>query len=199
MAAPVSEYELASRLSYFLWSSTPDAELLRLAGNKKLSKPAVLEAQVRRMLKDPKSQALVENFAGQWLQFKNIDVLRPDGEKFPEFDEALRHSMRRETELFIDNIFRNNGSILEFLDADYSFLNERLARFYGVKGRNWTRVSTRGHERNAARRRHSRPRQRADDFVLFDADIAGPPRQVDSRESAQCASSSAAALGTCAR
>ncbi len=86
------------------------------------------------MLKDPKSQALVENFAGQWLQFKNIDVLRPDGEKFPEFDEFVRHAMRRETELFIANILRNDGSILEFLDADYTFLNERLARFYGIKG-----------------------------------------------------------------
>jgi hypothetical protein len=133
-AIPVSDYELASRLSYFLWSSTPDSELLRLAGTRKLSQPAVLEAQVRRMLKDPKSAALVENFAGQWLQFKNIDVLRPDAEKFPDFDEALRQSMRRETELFIGNIFQNDASILEFLDASYSFLNERLARFYGVKG-----------------------------------------------------------------
>lgn len=133
-AAPISDIELASRLSYFLWSSTPDAELMRLARIRKLSKPDVLEAQVRRMLKDPKSEALVENFAGQWLQFKNIDVLRPDAEKFPDFDEALRQAMRRETELFIANIFQNNSSILEFLDADYSFLNERLARFYGVKG-----------------------------------------------------------------
>jgi hypothetical protein len=130
----ISDYELASRLSYFLWSSTPDAELLRLAGARQLKLPAVLDAQVRRMLKDVKSQALVENFAGQWLQFKNIDVLRPDGEKFPQFDEFVRDSMRRETELFIDNIFRNDGSILEILDADYTFLNERLARFYGIKG-----------------------------------------------------------------
>jgi hypothetical protein len=107
---------------------------MRLARIRKLSKPDVLEAQVRRMLKDPKLEALVENFAGQWLQFKNIDVLRPDAEKFPDFDEALRQAMRRETELFIANIFQNNSSILEFLDADYSFLNERLARFYGVKG-----------------------------------------------------------------
>jgi hypothetical protein len=133
-SVPVNDYELASRMSYFLWSSMPDAELLRLAGQRQLRRRAVLEAQVRRMLRDPKANALVENFAGQWLQFKNIDVMRPDGEKFPGFDESLRHSMRRETELFIENIVRNNGSVLEFLDADCTFLDERLARFYGIPG-----------------------------------------------------------------
>ena len=132
-AVSVNEYELASRLSYFLWSSTPDAELLRLAAAKRLRQPGVLQAQVRRMLKDERAKALVENFAGQWLQFKNIDVMRPDGEKFPEFDEALRDSMRRETELFIESIVRQDGSILDFLDANYTYLNERLARFYGIK------------------------------------------------------------------
>jgi hypothetical protein len=131
---PVSQYELASRLSYFLWSSTPDAELLRLARQGSLRQPGVLTAQVKRMLHDAKSFALVENFAGQWLQFKNIDVVRPDLERFPAFDEGLRQAMRRETELFIDNIFRNDGSVLELLDANYTFLNERLARFYGIAG-----------------------------------------------------------------
>ncbi len=133
-AAPLSDYELASRLSYFLWSSMPDAELMRVAGQGRLRRPAVLEAQVRRMLKDPKSSALVENFGGQWLQFRNIDVVRPDSEKFPQFDESLRRSMRRETELFFDHIVRQDRSILEFLDAPYTFLDERLARFYGVPG-----------------------------------------------------------------
>jgi hypothetical protein len=133
-SVPVSQYELASRLSYFLWSSMPDAELLRVAGQGSLRKPSVLEAQVNRMLRDPKSFALVENFAGQWLQFRNIDVVRPDQERFPIFDDALRLAMRRETELFIDNIIRNNGSVIEFLDANYTFLNERLARFYGIPG-----------------------------------------------------------------
>jgi hypothetical protein len=131
---PVSDYELASRLSYFLWSSMPDDELLRVAGTNQLRQPAVLTAQVRRMLKDPKSQALVENFGGQWLQFKNIDVERPDTERFPDWDEYLRYSMRRETELFFENIVRNDGSLLEFLDAPYTFVNERLARFYGIPG-----------------------------------------------------------------
>ena len=133
-SAPVSGYELASRLSYFLWSSTPDAELLRVAGQGTLRQPAVLDAQVKRMLRDPKSFALVENFAGQWLQFKNIDVMRPDMERFPMFEESLRQAMRRETELFIDNIVRQDGSVLDFLDAKYTFLNERLARFYGIPG-----------------------------------------------------------------
>jgi hypothetical protein len=133
-AVPVGSLELASRLSYFLWSSMPDAELLRVAGQGKLREPAVLAAQVKRMLHDPKSSALVENFAGQWLQFKNIDVVRPDLERFPMFDEALRQAMRRETELFIDYIFRNDRSVLELLDANYTFLNERLARFYGIPG-----------------------------------------------------------------
>ena len=103
---PVSDYELASRLSYFLWSTMPDPELFRLAADHKLRQPAILEAQVRRMLADPKSRALVDNFGGQWLEFRNVDVVRPDIAKFPDFDDALRLSMRRETELFLDNIVR---------------------------------------------------------------------------------------------
>ncbi len=133
-AIPVSDYEMASRLSYFLWSSIPDSELLRLAGQHRLHLPAVQEAQVRRMLQDEKARALVDNFAGQWLQFRNIDVVRPDAGKFPDFDESLRYSMRRETELFLENVIRKDGHVLELLSADYSFLNERLARFYGVPG-----------------------------------------------------------------
>ena len=133
-SVPVGDYELASRLSYFLWSTMPDDELLRLAGEHRLSQPAVLAAQVTRMLRDARSNALVENFGGQWLQFQNIDVVKPDLERFTDFDEYLRRSMRRETELFFQNIVRQDRSVLEFLDADYTFLNERLARFYGVGG-----------------------------------------------------------------
>src|SRR5665213_260449 len=129
-----ADYALASRLSYFLWSTMPDAELMRLAASRALHQPAVLHAQVERMLADEKARALVDNFAGQWLQFRNIDVMRPDGQRFPEFDESLRYSMRRETELFVENIVRHNGSVLDFLNADYTFLNERLARFYGIPG-----------------------------------------------------------------
>ena len=133
-SAPVSDNELAARLSYFLWSSTPDDELLQLAKNRQLRRPEVLANQVRRMLRDEKSRALVENFAGQWLQFKNMDVVKPDVRKFPEFEESLRRSMRRETERFIEEIIREDRSVLEILDADYTFLDERLARFYGMQG-----------------------------------------------------------------
>jgi hypothetical protein len=112
----------------------PDAELIRAASAGQLRRPGVLAAQVRRMLKDPKSDGLVENFAGQWLQLKNMNVVKPDPERFPEFDESLRQSMRRETELFFANIIREDRSVLDFLNADYTFLNERLARFYGVPG-----------------------------------------------------------------
>ena len=128
----VSGYELATRLSYFLWSSTPDAELLRLAAGDQLRRPAILAGQVQRMLRDPKSRALVENFAGQWLQFKNIDVMKPDPERFKDFDESLRYAMRGETEFFLQNIVSQDGSVLDILDADYTYLNERLARFYGI-------------------------------------------------------------------
>jgi cytochrome c553 len=131
---PVSDYELASRLSYFLWSTMPDAELFRLASERKLRQPEVLESEVKRMLRDPKSRALVDNFGGQWLQFRNIDVVRPDPVKFLAFDDSLRHSMRLETELFLDNIVRNDASVLDILNANYTFVDERLARFYGIPG-----------------------------------------------------------------
>ena len=132
--APVASYELASRLSYFLWSSMPDEALFAAAAQGQLRQPAALSAQVRRMLRDPKARALVDNFAGQWLQFKNIDVMKPDFQKFPEFEDNLRYSMRRETELFLENLIRNDASVLEILDARHTYLNERLARFYGIPG-----------------------------------------------------------------
>ena len=144
---PVTDYELASRLSYFIWSSMPDAELL-LAGEHRLRQPAVLEAQVHRMLSDEKARALVDNFAGEWLQFRNIDVVRPDGQRFPDFDESLRYSMQRETEMFVENIVRHDGSVLDFLNANYSFLDERLARFYGVPGVHGSGVSQGRYERH---------------------------------------------------
>ena len=131
---PVNDYELASRLSYFLWSSMPDPELLRAAREHKLHQPEVLEAQVRRMLADKRSDALVDNFAGEWLQFRNIDVVHPDQAKFLDFDEGLRHAMRRETELFIGSIIHNDSSVLDILNANYTYINERLARFYGIPG-----------------------------------------------------------------
>lgn len=144
----VSDLELASRLSFFIWSSIPDEELLRLAGQKKLR--AELPAQVRRMLADVKARSLVENFAGQWLQLRNIPSWRPDPEKFPQFDDALRTAMQRETELFFEYIVREDRNVLDFINADYSFLNERLARHYGVqgvKGTYFRKVTLNGEER----------------------------------------------------
>ncbi|MDX2041941.1 MAG: DUF1592 domain-containing protein [Acidobacteriota bacterium] len=132
----VGQHELASRLSYFLWSSMPDDELLQLADQRKLRRPEILSAQVQRMLKDPKSSALVENFAGQWLELRRLESVKPDRDRFPQFDEYFRMSVRRETELFFDNVIRQDRSLMDFIDADYTFLNERLARFYKIPGVN---------------------------------------------------------------
>jgi hypothetical protein len=123
--------ELASRLSFFLWSSIPDEELLQLAEQGRLR--AALPTQVRRMLADDRAKSLVENFAGQWLQLRNIPSWRPDPEKFPQFDESLRAAMKAETEQFFEYIVREDRSVLDFINADYSFVNERLARHYGMK------------------------------------------------------------------
>jgi hypothetical protein len=128
----ISDLELASRLSFFLWSSIPDDQLLKLAEERRLSDPAVLEQQVRRMLDDPKSAAFVSNFAGQWLYLRNVQSALPDRRLFPDFNENLRRAFRHETELFFDSILREDRSVLDFLAADYTFVNERLARHYGI-------------------------------------------------------------------
>ncbi|HWJ57064.1 MAG TPA: DUF1592 domain-containing protein [Vicinamibacterales bacterium] len=130
----LTQHELASRLSYFLWASMPDAALAAAADRGALRQPAVLAAQVKRMLADPRSAALGENFAGQWLQVRALESASPDREKFPDFDHYLRTSMRRETELFVAAIVREDRSILDFLDGKFTFLNERLARHYGIDG-----------------------------------------------------------------
>ena len=130
----LNDWELASRLSYFLWSSMPDAELFRLAKLGELTKPEVLEAQVRRMVADPRSSALVENFAGQWLQIRNLAGVTPDPVKFPSFDESLRTAMKRETELFFGAVMKEDRSIFELIDSDFTYLNDRLASHYGIDG-----------------------------------------------------------------
>jgi len=127
---PINDYQLASRLSYFLWSSMPDEELFRLAGQGQLT--ANLEAQVRRMLKDPRSRALTENFAMQWLQIRSLKTFAPDPALFPSFDEPLRSAMLGETEHFVDYVVREDRPILDLVDANYTFLNERLARHYNI-------------------------------------------------------------------
>ncbi len=144
----LNPHELAARLSYFLWSSMPDDELLRAADNGSLRKPAILQAQVTRMLKDEKSRALVENFGGQWLELRKLESSKPDREKFPAYDDYLRMSMQRETEMFIESIVREDRSILDFIDGKYSFLNERLAQLYGIpniKGPEFRKVSLASH------------------------------------------------------
>jgi hypothetical protein len=127
----ISDVELASRLSFFLWSSIPDDELLDLAERRRLGDPAVFERQVRRMLDDPRAATLVSNFAGQWLHLRNVETVKPDPFIFP-FDEALRQSFLNETQVFVASIFREDRSLLELLSADYTFVNQRLAEHYGM-------------------------------------------------------------------
>jgi hypothetical protein len=130
----ISDVELASRLSFFLWSSIPDQTLLDLASRDRLHDPAVLADQVRRMLADPRSKSLVDNFAGQWLHLRNIRSVSPNSDEFPDFDDNLRQAFRRETELLFDSIIREDHNVLDLLSADYTFVNERLARHYGIPG-----------------------------------------------------------------
>ena len=147
----VTDLDLASRLSFFLWSSIPDDDLLTLATQKKLHEPLVLKAQVKRMLADSRSRALVTNFAGQWLHLRNLAQLKPDPDKFPEFDTELRDSLGRETELFFEAVMREDRSVLDFLDGPFSYLNERLAKYYGipgVEGSRFRRVALTGNQRS---------------------------------------------------
>jgi mono/diheme cytochrome c family protein len=128
----ISDLELASRLSFFLWSSLPDDRLLTVATAGTLHQPAVLEREVRRMLADPRSRALVDNFAAQWLHLRNLDAITPDMRLFPDFDDNLRQAFRQETELFVDSVLREDRSALDLLRANYTFVNERLAKHYGI-------------------------------------------------------------------
>jgi hypothetical protein len=140
----ISDLELASRLSFFLWSSIPDDELLDTAVRGKLSQPVELEKQVRRMLADHRSFNLATNFAGQWLRLRNIDGLAPSTTVFRDFDDNLRQAFREETELFFDSVLRDDRNVLTFIRSDYTFLNERLAKHYGIPnvyGSRFRRVS----------------------------------------------------------
>jgi hypothetical protein len=128
----IPDVQLASRLSFFLWSSIPDDQLLDLAERNELGKPQVLEAQVRRMLTDPRSLSLVSNFASQWLHLRNLESITPDLRLFPDFDDNLRQAFRRETELLFESVVRQDRSVLELLKSDHTYLNERLAKHYGI-------------------------------------------------------------------
>jgi hypothetical protein len=128
----ISNLELASRLSFFLWSSIPDDELIDVAARGDLDKPAVLERQVKRMLADPRSRNLVTNFASQWLHLRNLDSMTPDMRLFPDFDDNLRQAFRQETEMLVDSVIHEDRSALDLLRANYTFVNERLAKHYGI-------------------------------------------------------------------
>jgi hypothetical protein len=130
----ISDLELASRLSFFLWSSIPDDELLDAAVRGRLSQPGELEKQTRRMLADRRSFNLATNFAGQWLRLRNIDAVNPNASLYRDFDDNLRQAFRQETELFFDSVLREDRSVLTFIKADYTFLNQRLAKHYGIPG-----------------------------------------------------------------
>jgi mono/diheme cytochrome c family protein len=146
----LNDYELASRLSYFLWSSMPDDQLFALAAKGALHRPEVLAAQAKRMLKDPKARALADNFAGQWLQLRNLANVAPDTNRYPEFNDKLRASMKTETEMFFEAIVNEDRSILDFIDGKYTYINGPLAKLYnidGVDGDYFRRVSLTGDER----------------------------------------------------
>ena len=151
----VGDLDLASRLSFFLWSSIPDDELLNVAARGELKDPAVLDREVRRMLADPKAQALVNNFAEQWLFLRNVQSMAPDEATFPNFDDNLRQSFMRETELFFESVVKEDRDVMDLLTADYTFVNERLAKHYGIPnvyGSQFRRVALTGLADNDARR-----------------------------------------------
>ena len=145
-ARALGGYALASRLSYFLWSSMPDEKLFALAADGSLVKPEILKREALRLLADPRSEAFIKNFSGQWLQTRNLETLEPDPEVFPEFDEELRSAMQRESELFFQSFVREDSPLLGLIDSDFTFINERLARHYGidgVKGQQFRKVALR--------------------------------------------------------
>ena len=190
-AYPVSDLELASRLSFFFWSTIPDEALLRSAEQGRLRQPAELTAQVRRMLKDAKAAAFVGNFAGQWLHLRNLKGKVPNSDLFPDFDDNLRQAFQREAELFFESILQEDRSVLELMTADYTFVNERLARHYGIPGRLRRRVPAREAQRRGPPRHPGQGRGAAGD-VTCQHHVAGAAWQVDPGERARRAAAGAA-------
>jgi hypothetical protein len=189
---PLDDFELASRLSYFLWSSLPDDVLRAKAADHSLHDAAVLAGEVRRLLRDVRAGALVANFASQWLQLRSLARATPDEALFPDFDEGLREAMRLETELFVEAVFREGRPVRELVDADFTFLNERLARHYGIEGVGGERMRrVRLARRDARRRPHAGEPAHADEQP--DAHVAGEARQVPARAHPRRADAPAAA------
>ena len=189
-AYPISDLELASRLSFFLWSSIPDAELLDLAAKDTLHQPEVYAAQVRRMLADRKAYALVENFAGQWLHLRELATVTPEVEGF---DENLREAFIEETRSLVDWVRTQDRPVTELLTADYSFLNERLARHYGIAGRARLVLPQGPAARGQPAPRLAGPRQHAHHHIHGQSHLAGDPGQLDTGEPAGRAGAGAAA------
>ena len=187
----MSDIELASRLSYFLWASMPDAELMRVAKAGTLRQPAVLEAQVRRMMADPKGYNLVENWAAQWLQLRNLGRTKPDPKRFPTVDDELIDAMRTETMMFVETIIKEDRSLLDFIDAPFTWVNGPLARHYGIKG-----VDGEEFQRVTARRRAAQRSPHAgrdpDGVLVSHPHVAAGSRQVGDGESARHAATAAA-------
>ena len=176
----LTDLEIASRLSFFLWSSIPDDTLIRLAADKKLREPAVLEQQVRRMLADPRADALANNFASQWLHLRNLRDWDPDPYAFPNADRNLMASMERETELFFMSIVRDDRQILELLTADYTFIDGRLARH--TRSRTSSAIGSVVSRWPTSAVGFARPRQHPDRDVVSDPNLTGGARQMDSRQ-----------------
>ena len=188
----VSDVDLASRLSFFIWGSSPDAELLKVAGNGTLHTPAVLEKQVRRMLADPRGEAMATRFAAQWLRLQDVEKIHPDALLFPSFDNELAESYKRETELLFDSIVREDRNVLDLLTADYTFINERIAQALRNPEHHRRRVPPRAARRREPAR-HARPRQHPDADVGRRSHVAGAARQVDHGDAARIAAAAAAA------
>ena len=189
----VSDLDLASRLSFFLWSSIPDEELVRVAEKKSLHKPEVLQQQLRRMLADARSQALVDSFAGQWLHVRNVAGHQPSPEVLFHYDDNLRKALERETKMLFESIIRENRSVIDLLNADYTYLNERLAQALRHSGRVRRALQAGVAAARQSASRAARTRFDSHDDVLSESDLAGHPREVDPGEHFRGAAATAAA------
>ncbi len=188
----MADVDLASRLSYFIWGTSPDAELQKVAGNGTLHTPAVLEKQVRRMLADPRGEAMSTRFASQWLRLQDVEKIHPDALLFPSFDNELAESYKRETELLFDSIVREDRNVLDLFTADYTFVNERIAKVYGIPNIIGEQLPARPARRREPAR-HPRPRQHPDADVGGRSHVAGAARQVDHGDAARIAAAAGAA------
>ena len=194
----ITDLDLATRLSFFLWGAGPDDELLKVAQRGTLRGPGVLAAQVKRMLADPKSEALSTRFGSQWLRLQDLEKIYPDALLFPYYDFKLGEALKKETELFFDSIVREDRNILDLITADYTFVNERVARHYGIPNVNGDELPAR-HARRRESPRPARPGQHPRADLGRRSHLAGAARQVDHGSAAGVAAAGAAAERAAAR